>query len=161
MRRHLRDLPPLAVPEGYGLRHFRPDDAAVWAALLAGNGELGTWSIERAQPYFAPNSPMPLEGAFFATFGDVPVATAQMHRDEPIPELGWVAANPLHRGHGLGRLVCLAVLHYAANLGHEGIYLKTDDHRLPAIRSYLRLGFQPSAGEEERWAAVLSALGRP
>lgn len=167
MRRVLTSLPELVVPPDYRLRNLELDDAARWAGLLAENGELGEWSMERARPYFAPDSRMVLDGSFFVTREGEPVATAQLHLHlddayAPLPELGWVAASPRHRGHGLGYLVCLAVLRYAAFAGHREIFLRTDDFRLPAIRTYLKLGFQPwmfDPSAPDRWKEIYQKLG--
>jgi mycothiol synthase len=166
MRHDLRGLPPLVVPSGYSLRSHREDDLAAWTSIMVRNAELGDWTEERAAPYFAVSRPTVLDGSYFVTFHDIPVATAQLvlHREDnyaPIPELGWVAAAPEHRGKGIGFAVCLAVLRYAAALGHQSLFLRTDDHRLPAIRSYLRLGFQPWMYEStapDRWAQILARL---
>ena len=169
MRRSLTSLPELAVPRGYALRAFGPNDAAPWAGLLSENGELGEWSLERAAPYFAADRRMVLDGSFFVTRDGEPVATAQLHLHlddayAPVPELGWVAASPRHRGHGIGYVVCLAVLRYAASVGHSEIFLRTDDFRLPAIRTYVKLGFQPwlfDPSATDRWAAIYQKLGIP
>jgi mycothiol synthase len=45
--------------------------------------------------------------------------------------------------------------------GFRTIYLSTDDHRLPAMRVYLGLGFVPHLWREDmpaRWEAVQSRL---
>lgn len=166
MRRDLEDLPVLEVPDGYHLRTVRREDLDGWTSLLNQNGELGEWDRERSGRLFADGSPMPLSGAFVVEAHGALAATAQLHlhaddKYAPWPELGWVAALPEYRGRGLGRLVCLAVLHHAAELGHPGIFLMTDDHRLPAIRTYLGLGFQPWMYDETapgRWGEVLKLL---
>jgi mycothiol synthase len=166
MRRILDDLPALQLPDGYGLRTLRREDAAAWAALLDANGELGAWNEERATPYFASTSPMPLAGSFVATMNGLPVATAQLHvhpDDEyaPLAELGWVAVRPEHRGRRLGSAVCLAVMHYAKATGYRELFLRTDDGRLPAIGLYLRLGWQPwmrDASSPDRWRHILAKL---
>ncbi len=167
MARALDGLPTLVVPDGYALRTLTAGDAAAWAALLDRNAELDSWTVERAAPYFAPGSTMVLEASFFVTRAGEPVATAQLHLHPddsyaPSPELGWVAASPEHQGHGLGYVVCLAVLHQAAAAGHDRIFLKTDDNRLPAIATYLRLGFEPwmvDPTAPERWRAIQQILG--
>ncbi|HEX3813488.1 MAG TPA: GNAT family N-acetyltransferase [Mycobacteriales bacterium] len=167
MTHKLRDLPGLTAPAGYDVRSLRASDLDGWTSLLARNGELGEWSVDRAAALFAPGSVMPLSGAFVATAADVPVATAQLHLHggddpyAPTPELGWVAVVPEHRGHRLGYLVCLAVLRHAHQNGFRSIFLRTDDYRVPAIRTYLQLGFEPwlyddSAGE--RWNSVLNLV---
>ncbi|MGH2460648.1 MAG: GNAT family N-acetyltransferase [Chloroflexota bacterium] len=168
MRRALVALPELTVPEGYAVRTLGPDDAAVWADLLAENGELGEWSLDRALPYFAADRRMVLEASFFVTHDGEPVATAQLHLHlddayAPLPELGWVAARPGQQGHGLGYVVCLAVLRAAAALGHPEFFLRTDDFRLPAIHTYLKLGLQPwlyDPSAAERWRAIDQKLSR-
>ena len=94
------------------------------------------------------------------------MATAQLHvhRDDsyaPIPELGWVAVVPEQQGRGLGYIVCLAVLQHAQSQRFSQIFLRTDDHRLPAIKTYLKLGFQPWIRDpetQERWVHVLDRL---
>ena len=162
MRGALAALPDLVIPAGYALRPFADDDAPVLASLLVDNAELGEWNLERASRYFAADSPCVLAGSFFVTRDGVAVATAQLdlHREDsyaPTPELGWVAAHPAHQGHGLGYVVCLAVMRHAATFGHREIFLRTDDHRLPAIRTYLKLGFRPwlyDETAEERWRAL-------
>ena len=81
-------------------------------------------------------------------------------------ELGWVASRYAHRGHGLGNLVTVAVLHRLKAKGLTTARLNTDDWRVPAIKSYFNMGFRASiagrAGSDgsddfrhpERWAAV-------
>jgi GNAT superfamily N-acetyltransferase len=109
---------------------------------------------------------MPLAGSFVATMHGLPVATAQLHLhpdDEyaPLAELGWVAVRPEHRGRRLGSAVCLAVMHYAKVTGYRELFLRTDDGRLPAIRLYLRLGWQPwmrDASSPARWQDILAKV---
>jgi len=166
MTRVLSAIPELVVPASYRLRHFKPGDVEAWAALLAENGGFGTWSVDTAATFFAADSRMRLEGAFFLMRGDEPVATAQLHLkpDDPSvpgPELGLVAVVPRFQGHGHAAVVSLAVMHYAASAGHQSIYLLTDDYRLAAIRTYLKLGFVPwltDASHAARWDAVRAVL---
>lgn len=164
MRRTVTDLPQTRVPGGYDLRTMTRSDMGAWASLLDRNGELGRWDLDRARPLFAHGSPMPLDGSFLLSRGAAPVATAQLHLHtapddpySPVPELGWVSVLPEHRGLHLGRTACSAVLRYAAEQGHRAIFLRTDDHRLAAIRTYLRLGFEPwmyDSSAPGRWQAV-------
>jgi mycothiol synthase len=45
--------------------------------------------------------------------------------------------------------------------GYEEIYLRTDDHRLPAIKTYLKLGWEPflcAPDMAERWRTVCQQL---
>lgn len=158
-------LPPLALPDGCSVRPYRTGDERAWAALLQENGELGAWSVERAEAAFQGGSRVWRESIHFVFCAERPVATAcvQLHDADPrVPELGWVAVAPDQRGRGLGRAVSLAVLHFMREQGYERCFLRTDDHRLAAIRLYLRLGFEPDMSQESypaRWQAVYRALG--
>jgi mycothiol synthase len=132
-------------------------------------GEFGTWDRARLDGMLAGDrAPMPLDGIFFATQGDRPVgaACAFLHEGErgDVAELGWVVVHPSHRGLGLGLQVCRAVLCFVPDVGHRCIYLLTEDFRLPAIRIYLRLGFEPEMADPSRpawWTALLSLPPRP
>ena len=60
--------------------------------------------------------------------------------------------------------VCTAVMQRYASAGYRHVYLKTDDWRLPAIKTYLKLGFLPflfAPDMEERWREVCSELDWP
>ena len=156
--------PPRAVA-GYGLRTYRPGDEDDWIAILA-TGEFGTWDRARLDGMLAGGrAPMPTEGIFFATYADRPVGTACTFlwpgEQGNIAELGWVAVHPTHRGHGLGRQVCRAVLGYIRELGHDYAFLKTEDFRVPAIKLYLSLGFEPEMVDPVHpawWAALRKSL---
>ncbi len=77
-------------------------------------------------------------------------------------EMGWVAARQEHSGRGLGRLVTAASTAAIIRDGARGIYLLTDDCRLPAIKSYLQVGYLPYYSEEDhacRWQRVFEQLG--
>jgi mycothiol synthase len=166
MRHRLEHVPELDVPPGYRLRPLTASDVEPWTALLNENGELGTWTVERAARYFGPHTSVLLAESFFVLHGATPVATAQLelHLDDeyaPLAELGWVAVTPEQRGRGLGYLVCLAVLRQAAATQQSGVFLRTDDHRYPAIGTYLKLGFEPwlrDPSAAARWARVRRGL---
>jgi mycothiol synthase len=105
--------------------------------------------------------PAPQDGAFFVTDNDRPVGTActLLHSgpDGAAAELGWVVVSPEQRGHRLGMVVCRAVLDFIRQLGHDRAFLLTDDFRLPAIQTYLTLGFVPAIVDRShptRWAAI-------
>jgi mycothiol synthase len=75
-----------------------------------------------------------------------------------------VGCRSSHLGRGLGWLVSLAAMHRMQAEGRERAVLQTDDFRLPAIRSYQRLGYRPllfSEDHRRRWLAVVKELGWP
>ncbi|HXB67201.1 MAG TPA: GNAT family N-acetyltransferase [Candidatus Acidoferrales bacterium] len=77
-------------------------------------------------------------------------------------QLGYLVVLPDHRGRGLGAALAAAAVRRLLHGGYRHIFLGVQDWRLAAIRSYLRLGFQPfiHAPElAERWRSVFGALG--
>ena len=159
------DHPPeVRVPDGYGLRQFRPQDADAYVRLMQEVGFDG-WDhdrLERVRKSILP-------GGFFIVEhtpgGDLAATAMATHNPSELHpqggELGWVAADPEHRGKRLGRTVCAAVTRRFIEAGYREIYLKTDDWRLPAIQTYLRLGYQPLFYAEdmaERWREVRRQL---
>ena len=160
------DVPALRLPPGVVLERFKPGDEARWAALLQAAGELGEWSVERARKAFDGPERVPPEGIHFLVVDGETVATAcvLLHDGRPDPaELGNVAVLPQYRGRGFGKLISLAVLRYVESQGYRSCFLRTEPHRLAAIKIYLGLGFEPDLlGHEsfaERWAGVWDALG--
>lgn len=162
----LADRPPLHLPAGYSLRQFEDADAAEYLALLAA-ADLAHWDAERLARVRATVLP----GGFFLVTEDATgriVATAlAQHHPRPLHpsggEIGWVAADPEHRGQGLGRAVTTAALRRLLEAGYTRIYMLTDDARLAALKVYLDVGMQPylcEAGMAERWAAVRAVLAR-
>jgi mycothiol synthase len=159
----LRSPEPVA---GYGLRTFRPGDEQAWIDIL-NTGDFAPWDRVRLDRMLSDvRELVPSEGIYFATWGGRPIGCTSTHlhvdQGEAGAELGWVAVRPEHRGHGLAMQTCRAVLHYIGSRGYEYAYLKTEDFRLPAIKTYLRLGFEPEMVDEThpgRWAALRRALG--
>jgi GNAT superfamily N-acetyltransferase len=90
----------------------------------------------------------------------VGTATAQLLNGEPF--LHYIAVHKDWRGRGLAKPLMSHVLARHAELGRAGCYLTTDDHRLPAINSYLQFGWQPvlwSDDAQQRWEALYEQLG--
>lgn len=73
----------------------------------------------------------------------------------------WVAVDPAARGRGIFDAVMAAVHHQFVSDGRTVAFLETDDHRLPAISAYLRLGYVPQYTEpdhEARWSVIFTKL---
>lgn len=92
------------------------------------------------------------------------IATASARAIPPLyPNSGyvhWVGVDPVHRGRSLGKLVTAAVLVHFREAGLEDSVLETDDYRLPAIKTYLGLGFVPEYRTPEhrlRWSKIFRA----
>ncbi len=163
LRPHLRDLPPLGIPAGYALRTWQAGDEQAWADIM--NTGIGDWTVDKVQQFFIGRPQFSPDAVFFAAQNGQPVGTAAAWR---IPEtetrrgyVHMVCVLPEHRGRNLGYLVTLATLHWFLQHGFVEALLETDDWRLPAIRSYLRLGFVPITEDDEmraRWRKVMAEL---
>jgi mycothiol synthase len=160
--RRFPELPAARAVEGYELRTFRAGDESAWLAILSAS-DLGEWDRARIDRLIAgERGHLPLDGAFFATFRGEPVATAHAEmRDGGCSELSWVAVLPEHRGRNLAYPLCRAVLAYAQSAGHPYVILKTQDFRISAIKTYLRLGFEPKMEDpthRQRWSELREFL---
>lgn len=166
VRRGFDDLPEIEVPEGYGLRTYLQGDEAAWAEIM--NTGVGEWTVERVRENLTGMPQFRADGLFFATCEGRAVGTAcawrQNAQEWKKGYLHMVCVLPEHRGKQLGHLVTLAVLHWFRDHGFEEVWLSTDDHRIPAIKSYLRLGFEPVIPDDTfraRWDAVFAQIGTP
>ncbi len=157
---HPAHVPERAIAGGYAVRPLQDGDESGHVRVMRAAGftrwteaQLATWRRTIALP----------DGIFVAVReggGIVATALASHRPSELHPsggELGWVAADPAHAGKGLGMAVCIAALRRMLDAGYRDIYLLTDDHRLAAIRTYLKMGFVPflcAPGMVSRWTAV-------
>jgi len=159
--------PTVDVPPGYTLRTYRPGDEPGFYHVMALAGWPG-WDDEKLRPWIARIPPE----SWFMILHDATqtiVATAMgLHdhsNDHPFGgELGWVAADPAHRGQGLGRAVCAAVTARLIAAGYRNIHLYTEHWRLAAIKLYLKLGYAPFLYTPEmpkRWREICEQLGWP
>jgi mycothiol synthase len=170
-RARLANPPVIRLPEGYELRTYRSGDDDAWLSIqnLADPEIPGGDFGEVLMKYHATLLP---GGLFFAIdrAGGQAVATAgAIHntRDGMFAfggELGWVATIPSHQSKGLGNAVSAAAVGRLISAGYESIRVGTQDHRLPAIKLYLRMGFVPylyAADMAERWRAACTAVNWP
>jgi len=159
----IEELPELSVPSGYTIRHYREGDAYHWDHIIneSFRHDFNFEKFMRGKPAFMP------ERIFFLCHQDIPVATASAwHRPEIGPKAGslhMVGILKSHSGHGLGYFICLAALYQMKNEGRTRAVLSTDDFRIPAIKTYLKLGFVPiltHESHEQRWNIILKKIGR-
>lgn len=151
------------LPAEYEIRNFQDGDDAGYIQLMNSAGF--DWKQSNLDSALLKAIP---EGIFFVIHKESKeiIATA-MGCISPSgyfsenAELGWVACNQKHAGKGLGYLICEAVVQRFHILKYNYIYLKTDDFRLPAIKTYLSMGFLPfhyTDDSQERWNKVMKDL---
>jgi mycothiol synthase len=161
----LSDLPAAPpLQPGYALRPAAPADHGQLAELLS-EAFGDAWNAERVAGEFSPGNGV--EATYVVVSPAGVVATASARRlPGRYPEAGYVhyvGARASERGRRLGEVVTRRVLVHFAAAGLDQAVLETDDFRLPAVRTYLRLGFVPEPrepGDVLRWSRVLRNVAR-
>jgi GNAT superfamily N-acetyltransferase len=130
--------------------------------LLNAVATLGPWSQRRFRRQVLAGCGDPERFVWVALEDGRPVAFATLLSPAStgwLPLLDKLAVHPDLRGRGLGEGLIRQVRWAALEAGHERLGLETACFRLPAIRLYLRNGFEPwprSVDELRRWRAVLA-----
>jgi mycothiol synthase len=161
----LGDLPPAPpLDASHALRTATPADHGQLAELLS-EAFADEWDAKRVAAEFSPDNGVEATYVVVSPAGVVATASARRLPDR-YPEAGYVhyvGARVSERGRRLGELVTRRVLVHFLAAGLDQAVLDTDDFRLPAVRTYLRLGFVPeprTPGEARRWSKVLRNLAR-
>jgi mycothiol synthase len=164
VRPDLTDIPE-APPSSAVVRRAGESDADQLAALLSEAFE-DPWTRQTLDERLLAADDV--DAVFVAEIDGRIVATASSRQGpEDLPGHGclhWVASSPAMRGQHLGAVVSIRVLRHFAEAGFSGAMLRTDDGRIPAVRTYLRLGFIPSypdADHPARWSALFPRLLAP
>jgi mycothiol synthase len=162
LSRH-EQLAPVNLPAPYELLRYAPGDESRWLELLEASGEFGAWTPRRLSEEVLATL-LPGGGLLLAHEGRL-VGTASacfLEEYQPHAMLMYVTVRPDHRGKGLGQALVWETLRVCHRQGFPGMLLHTDDHRIPAVRSYFKLGFLPEQGTgaagERRWSRVLSKV---
>lgn len=163
----MEKLPPVpALSNGFTLRTYRKGDeeglariyAACWLDAVT-PAEVRKKVIENS--FFKP------ERVFVIEHKGTPVATGVAYGYESEPDVGngrMLGVLPECRGHRLGEVITLAIMHYFKDNGYKCVRYATNSWRCPALRIFLKLGFSPllkAASDRARWEAITQRLGRP
>lgn len=160
--------PTYSVPEGFFIREATENDGADWCRCCL-NGVLGVHecSFDVFKEKMLDDSTVSVDNIFMICDSNGTVAgTATARRPtenhyEGIGILHMVAVADEYKGKGLAGPVCEAAVNRVKSMGYRGCYLSTDDFRLPAIKTYLKLSFIPIITDDEmraRWEKVLAQL---
>jgi len=163
-RPNLENLGTVVAPSGYEIRTYNKGDEAAWAEII--NNSLGPgWDAKKCRRQLTGRLRFRPYGLFFATYEGKPIGTAcswtHSLREKKVGAVHMVGVVPEHQGRRLGYALCLSVLRFLQENGFQSARLTTDDFRLPAIKTYLNLGFQPDYIEEDhksRWITVFANL---
>jgi mycothiol synthase len=168
--RHLLSRPPdVDLPSGYAVRPYQDGDEAAYRALLSTDG----WSMTDPQwddyrDRLLPNGLFLIvhagRGALVATAGAIHNPNPGRYYFPFGGELGMLTVRPDHRGRGLGRAASALAVRRLLAAGYESIRVGVQGFRLPALKTYLKLGFVPFLhhdGLPPRWQRICEQLDWP
>ena len=151
----LAKVPHLELPAGYEIVTHAAGFEKDWEAIIeSAFGHHYNFDFLIKAGDYAPEKVLYLrkDGRLIAT------TTAVEH--QAFKGEGWFRMVGVHQdaqGMGAGKKIALAALKSLRDRGYKTAVLSTDDHRIPAIRLYLSVGFEPVMIDEshrERWKAV-------
>ncbi len=164
-RSNLEDLPSMPeLPAGYLIRESTEADAEQLSNLLGTAFPDSVWSVERTCKEFT-DDPNVVKTFVIEKSGTLVATSTALLSPNDLPGTGivhWVGGSPSESGKRLGVIVVLATLNDFVRIGCKDSLLRTDDMRLPAIKTYLNLGFKPDFNDDNhrsRWKQVFAHLG--
>lgn len=160
-------VPAYTLPEGYTVKKITevPDGVQQWLQVISHGLVEGVRDEAFYQRVMVQERGFDPEYCFLVMYGDEAVATLDilLYTWRNDGHLHMVACKENHRGKGLATALNLLALHTVRELGFATASLTTDDQRIPAIKSYYKVGFQPDLSTQdyvERWAKINEKIGR-
>lgn len=160
----LASLPKLELPEGFTVCSYEEGLDLAWERIISKSFSSDSYlnsfdRIMKSDPAYKP------ERVIFLKYNDQAVATASAwykpQYSQGTGNIHFVGVLPGFRGKRLGYLVSLAAMLQLAHEDCKSITLETDDFRMSAIITYLRLGFRPvliHENQRDRWSKVFAEL---
>ena len=155
-------IPRISRPDGVTLHTHIPGNEEIWENIVerAFGAHFDFDSSLTSRPGYKP------EHVFYLAKDGRDIATVSAIEKETYPGEGWlhmVAVDPDAQGLGLSFPLVAVALSSFRSRGFASVVLSTDDFRLPAIKTYLRLGFEPLMDHESypaRWDAIFAKIRR-
>ena len=160
---NMSDIPDANIPEGFVLRTLKADEKIKWEEIC---NQAFTWE-NHFESVISEKAGYVEDGVFVIADGEKIIATgtALCTREQPdgYGYVHMIAADKNYSGKRLGYEITAAVLRRLRQDGFEKAELNTDDFRLPAIKSYCKLGFIPDLSRDEtmrgRWEKIYEIFG--
>lgn len=154
-----------SLPEGYEIRACRDgseEDAAGWISACETLNE-GLWTENQFRRDMLEDPDCGAGNIFLICRSENgEIAGTATAKDGLLPTLHMVGMKREYMGRGLSLPVCAAAVNRMIENGAHRIQLRTDEFRIPAIRTYLRMGFRPWYYMEDmqgRWRTVFRDMG--
>lgn len=152
------------LPVGMTLRAADAADSSAIAALLAEAFE-EEWDEARVGRELLDAADVAITWVIIGIKGILAVASERL-MPETYPDAGYVhyvGVAKRARGLGLGAIVTAQCMTGFAERGLSTAVLETDDFRIPAVITYLRLGYVPTyrnPAEQKAWSQLFPTLQR-
>ena len=155
-----KDEIEIVIPEGFHLRTYKEKDKKGLLDIFSLSG-LADWNESELETIISSFLP---HGFFVVVENDSEKIVAPMgarHTPNKVHpnagDIGWLCSHPSYSGKGLGYIAAAAATNRLIEIGYSNIYVNTDDYRLPAIKIFLKLGYQPlmyNSNIEDRWRLI-------
>ena len=156
---------PIQAPDGCRIVSFSELDGATdkWLDIVQYGLSNGKQDAEFYQKVMTANSTYSEDKCFFVLENERAVATLAVLCDYEKKEgyIHMVACREDSRGKGYGTLLNRVAEYTLKKEGMQTAFLTTDDWRIPAIKSYLRVGFLPDLSTEDfkaRWEKIYATI---
>lgn len=154
------------VPEGCEIRRYTELDGAMdkWLDIVQYGLSKGRMGEEYYRDSMLSLKLYREDKCFFILENGQAVATLTVVCNYETREglIHMVACAESARGRGYGTLLTQVASYVLKTEGMESARLTTDDWRIPAIKSYLRIGFTPDRSTEDfkaRWEKIYEQIG--
>ncbi len=157
----LSRVPELVLPEGYELVTHKDGYEKKWENIIESSfGMHFDFDFLIKAGDYAPEKVL-----YIKKDGKI-IATTSAVENTAYKGEGWFRMVGVHKdaqGMGAGKHISLAALNSLKQRGYKTAVLSTDDHRIPAIKLYLSVGFEPVILDEshkERWEKVMAIIDK-
>lgn len=167
-RDNLAHLPALEIPSDHTLCNFPDGGGEHWVRIINESFNMQYTMDDFKRIMLDDPAYLPERIFYICNPQGLPVATASAYRHkewaQDVGYVHYVGTCPTEQGKRLGYWVSLAVMHRFVQEGCRMCILHTDDFRIPAIKTYFRLGMHPvivDATQVDRWRNIIPKLGMP
>ncbi len=162
MRHHdLSNVPELILPEGFILETHREGYEKEWENIIE-----SAFGMHFDFDFLIKAGDYSPEKVLYLIKDGKPIATTTAVENEAFKGEGWFRMVGVHKnfmGMGAGKKIAVAALNSLRSRGYKTAVLSTDDYRIPAIKLYLSVGFEPVILDEshkERWKKVFDQIDK-
>ena len=165
-KRKIDDLFEIVLPEGFNFRSFDGSEKDIdsWLDIVQHGLTDGKQTPELFKSAMEGHPDYLPEHVYFVEENGAACATISVFCNDETKHgyVHMVAAKPEVRGKGVGTALAKFAVNKLIEGGMQEAHLTTDDFRIPAIKTYLKAGFEPCLeGSEDfasRWEAIMAKI---